>query len=742
MHLYKAAFARVRVEKQDGPIALEISLRRSPGPNLELLFEPTSSDVFGMLRIATDQWDSSLGSHLKAELERQGFVRIVSSPSENLPQSAKQYSAFLGVDEPTEVRLVSPSLPGDPAELAQLAETITQIMFERHVNFEPEIMVLIPEHLRSQNRMKKAWPLFPKGHQATDTEMIVGFDETLAPTDSGGGGRRGEAGEVADEVDRPWTIAIPDDPARRGAPGAYAAAVVEQDPPRSAYALLAADDVVVAQVPFEVTVGISPTPMLGVQGDAALQRPAWSVGPYDLTIQVIADGFSIQPGESWRHDLPVNKGVPYPNVTLHLTPDSQTGLIVPRAIQAIYSIGGQTIGHAFRPVSVVRTPDLLDQTPAPAPPSVTITVVPGERPPDLTVRITFAGAKTDGRLAWTFDSRLAVAVPEKALFCDPGANREEFARQLINDVNRDEGKHGIYDTLKGKGVYVAKDVPPEFWGIVRAVAEKTTPDLPTILLLSEEPYIPWELAIMPVPLLNVDAAPFLGAQAIVGRWVLSAPPPPAPLPPAELRVTTAAVISGDYSQVQNARALPEAQAEASEVAALFASEQIPADYSEVLACIKGRPLVQLLHFAVHGKYDQTGFQDGLLLIEDGKLRTLSATVVTGVDLGGATPFVFLNACQVGSSNDVLGSYAGLAAAFLNAGASAVVAPLWSVDDNIAKEIALRFYDAVSKGDSPAAFLRAQRAKVTDSPDRISGTHLAYLFFGDPSMKLSLAKKAP
>ena len=60
----------------------------------------------------------------------------------------------------------------------------------------------------------------------------------------------------------------------------------------------------------------------------------------------------------------------------------------------------------------------------------------------------------------------------------------------------------------------------------------------------------------------------------------------------------------------------------------------------------------------------------------------------GSDLTVRAPFVFLNACQVGSAGEMLGSYNGIAEAFLQAGATAVVAPLWNVDDTIAQKIAL------------------------------------------------------
>jgi CHAT domain-containing protein len=95
---------------------------------------------------------------------------------------------------------------------------------------------------------------------------------------------------------------------------------------------------------------------------------------------------------------------------------------------------------------------------------------------------------------------------------------------------------------------------------------------------------------------------------------------------------------------------------------------------------------------------------------------------------------------VGQGDEVLGVYAGMAEAFLFAGASAVVAPIWSVDDKVAHDIALSFYQATLRdgGDTPAAeVLRRERAKFTR--DQQAATYLSYQFFGHPEMRLRLRK---
>ena len=258
-----------------------------------------------------------------------------------------------------------------------------------------------------------------------------------------------------------------------------------------------------------------------------------------------------------------------------------------------------------------------------------------------------------------------------------------------------------------------------------------------MLILSAEPYVPWELARMEEPFIDPAAPPFLAAQANVGRWVLpqrervagSRQRPQQP-PPREVEVSAMAVVTGVYGQPGWSR-LKEAEAEAEELELRFKAARVDAVTAEVLQCLRGTPSAELLHFAVHGTYDPGGSQDGLMLV-DGK--TLAPAQVRGARLD-RSPFVFLNACQVGSGSKILGDYSGMAADFLIAGASGVVAPLWSVKDTVAHEIALSFYEKTTKGMSPAAALREARRSFLPEASPQSATWLAYQFFGHPSLKL-------
>ena len=91
----------------------------------------------------------------------------------------------------------------------------------------------------------------------------------------------------------------------------------DRDPPLRAYARIECDDSLVAATPFELTVGLSPIPVSGVVGPALI-RPPTSVGDYELTVHVVADGFELAPGESWRKTMLVTAAEAYPYVVFNL----------------------------------------------------------------------------------------------------------------------------------------------------------------------------------------------------------------------------------------------------------------------------------------------------------------------------------------------------------------------------------------------------------------------------------------
>lgn len=500
------------------------------------------------------------------------------------------------------------------------------------------------------------------------------------------------------------------------------------------YARIDAPDRFVVGEPTEITLGVGPAPNPQVVG-VAMTVPESAGERFILSAQLVADGFRRADGvANWHFDFAVTPEQPYPATNIDLIADPIEEELQIRRLRVVYSMGGQVIGIAERPVAVVA------QASTEAPPSdaasfgarQTMAVPVSEDAADLTVVILQDPEAQRGHLVWTLNSpHQAVDVPRGELVTDIGHSPEEFANAVRIQVDVAEATPGqplLRETLLGIGGLIASQVPATFWAAFKAVAEAVGDRAPTVLILSQEPYVPWELAAVPDPP-ESDAPPFLGARAITGRWVFGQDKPKYP-PPDAVAMRGMAVVYGNYAG--NAQ-LEDALAEKAELEAQYQAVPVRATLEAMRELLRGQPPGEVLHFAIHGRF-ASGASGGLLM-EDG--ASLSPFAVGGSNLGSA-PLVFLNACQVGAGTQLLGDYAGMAEAFLRAGASAVIAPLWSVRDGAAKDIALRFYPAALDGELPAELLRRERASFGAGGDPTTATHVAYLFYGHPGFRLSTA----
>jgi CHAT domain-containing protein len=74
----------------------------------------------------------------------------------------------------------------------------------------------------------------------------------------------------------------------------------------------------------------------------------------------------------------------------------------------------------------------------------------------------------------------------------------------------------------------------------------------------------------------------------------------------------------------------------------------------------------------------------------------------------------------------------LAAAWLTAGARAVIATLWRVDDRVTAELVEDFYAALASGRTVAEALAAAQRQVRDEPGHAAPRYWAgFVLLGDP-----------
>ncbi|HEV8237912.1 MAG TPA: CHAT domain-containing protein, partial [Thermoanaerobaculia bacterium] len=112
----------------------------------------------------------------------------------------------------------------------------------------------------------------------------------------------------------------------------------------------------------------------------------------------------------------------------------------------------------------------------------------------------------------------------------------------------------------------------------------------------------------------------------------------------------------------------------------------------------------VVHYAGHAVAG--GGAGGIILLQEhSEVEALTAEEIAGWRLRGAV--VVLSSCAGadGRPSPTTGSD-GLARAFLTAGARAVIANLWMVNDDDAVDFAARVHDRLATGDSPAAAVRA------------------------------------
>lgn len=502
------------------------------------------------------------------------------------------------------------------------------------------------------------------------------------------------------------------------------------------YARLDAPTTTAVGQPFIVKIGLADRP--GATSSGEVKRPIGQTA-YAMTVELVAPDFEVLPdsggapdvqvaadGGPMRFKLQVTRSSPFPaaEITLQARVPAHPGS-EPRStlLQVLYSVGGTTVGFAAHPMTVVAKSSGVPEEPPLSPPPLPV-VLPNETDrPDITVRI--LKSSSPNLLIWTTETAWPdLSGTPGGREIDIGEKPGTFAKTLIDGVEDRKERADLRLYLQGIGRRIGGLVPNEFWDVLEAVHDRVGDRNPTILLLTADPFIPWELATVPVPAVSA-APPWLAAQAAVGRWPLIGSQRPAAPVGETTAVADSTVVSGTYDPP-----LVYAREEAEHLIATYRASPVTATLNPLVAFLESGAPSELVHFAVHGSYEPDGPDNGLFLADG---TVLSPETVLGATLS-RRPFVFLNACQVGTGEKVLGDYAGLAAAFLQASASGVVAPLWSVDDFLAKEIATDFYASAFSGEPPAEFFRRQRGLADGRTD--TQTYLAYQFFGHPRHRIS------
>ena len=523
-----------------------------------------------------------------------------------------------------------------------------------------------------------------------------------------------------------------------------------------AYPRLAAPRVVEVDVPFAMVVSLADAPLTEVASGGALDlRAPAGTTTIAVDVQLVpADGIDVV-GLA-RQVLDVRVDAPTEaSITFQLVARAAAEDVRLTSLEVRFSVGGAARGWARRNI-VVRAAGAA--VPPPNHPNAqewldgdgavaAMPLGPATSVPDVELDI----LKPDGNTArgsyrCVFRNAHGVPVSDAALSIELGDDAATFAKLFIDDVRSWSGDPIVDNLLQGNGDTIAKKLPPAFWAMLRAVADRVPGRPLTLQLNSAEQNVPWELALVDPPL-DATRPPYLGAQVVMGRWLVgdtvAAPPKSA------VTVRAMAVFAGMYSASSGLRALPKALEEAQALSASYATlpalafectspnlkSLLEASLTSGLQHVGG---VEAVHFAGHGEADPTHPGSSALYLSAGK--PLQSMFFQRSVLGRAhAPFIFLNACMVGSAGEMLGDCAGFPGRCIAGGFSGVVAPLWSVNDDVAKAFALEFYQRtlVAGGGQPvAAVLRDLRAYY--DAQQPTPTYLAYVFYGNPHLTLTRA----
>lgn len=562
---------------------------------------------------------------------------------------------------------------------------------------------------------------------------------------------------------------------------------LREPPPASSHIwpLLDAPDYAPARKPFKVTVGLTAAQQAHVAGGPVkLPAPASGTAAIDLTIEVVADG--VEPLDGWSSPLRVELSDPTSaRVTFRfygLDPPGPEPVHV-TTIEVRYVSAGAVCGTASRPLVIgpAEAPTLnvpqgigtpwLSQRPTGSP----ITLGSDTHAADLTIELLKPNRdSSSGRYVCQLRSPYQLSVHMGPHPVNLGEDAKTFARQIVDSVHLWANDPLVDNMIASFGDLTAAKLPDAAIDALREVAQLVSPVPPTVLIVSAEPYVPWELVRIQPPL-DRTRPPYLGAQAIVGRWLrddATVPEPPIPPgtsastvapariekpppePPVQIGVRHMAVMVGVYvAEKTGFKKLPGAEKEAEELVNTYAAVPLEASSQALKQLLDARVDFgpdglggpDAIHFAGHGEFDASRPDASVLVLSNGKVlpSNIFRTAKYGADHEPLhEPLFFLNACMIGIGGELLGNMGGFPGNSLRGGFGALVGALWEVDDMVGRDVAIEFWRrampaAGRAGEPIGAILRDLRAKYAPTPTTAPvTTYLSYVYYGHPRLTLT------
>lgn len=334
--------------------------------------------------------------------------------------------------------------------------------------------------------------------------------------------------------------------------------------------------------------------------------------------------------------------------------------------------------------------------------------------PDLILIVT-QERHADGQRALRFVVKTGLEIQN--FYSRPFQNDpEEHFANLFRDLDWTRA-HQVRDWLVGRGALLSEELLPNK---LRHLLWNLRASVHTVLIVSDEVWIPWELLRFQNPT-SPESGFFLVEAFGVTRWLLGV------TPTLELPLRRIALVAPRDS------GLPNVVAEREWIKALHGPNRevidIPALFAEVHEALASGKF-EGFHFAGHGIDLGGGRRRWSILLEDSEQLDYEHLYGPAKQLGKGRPLIFLNACHSGRGVTSLTGMGGLASGFLRAGAGAFIGSYWELKDSQARLFAEDLYKNLLSGMEVGEAARNARLALRDRFPQDHGW-LAYTVFAHP-----------
>lgn len=269
---------------------------------------------------------------------------------------------------------------------------------------------------------------------------------------------------------------------------------------------------------------------------------------------------------------------------------------------------------------------------------------------------------------------------------------------------------------------------------LKAEYERFRSQVTTLLVVSDEPWIPWEMV-------KPSGRDFLCCQFQMTRWLAGGTTPSDGLGATDLG--TARIVGFQVGGGQGRQSGPQSEAELdnlknladrhSGVESLRIQDASFGRVEEVLR-LGGNGI---LHFLGHGVVDRDHKGSPRLPLSDGRSLRPRDLLYDGIEnrIRQDRPLVFFNLCHGARQEHGLTRLGGWASRWiLDCGCGAFIGPQWSVRDEAGACFASEFYEAMERGESIASAAQIARRAAR----RLGGSSwLSYAVYARPGARLRL-----